>query len=66
MNNTFARAATQHDIEANMRRGNLKTPYFEHAAAPTTTSQGLRGGIGANPGDASRGDGFHGVASLAA
>ena len=37
MNNTFARAATQHDIETNMRRGNIKTPYFEQAAAPTTS-----------------------------
>lgn len=64
MNNTFARAATQHDIDANMRRGNLKTPYFEHAAAPTTTSQGLRGGIGGAPD--SKGDAFHSLASMAA
>ena len=64
MNNTFARAATQHGIDDNMRRATLKTPYFEQAAAPNTTSHNLRGGIGAPP--EAKGDAFHSVTSMAA
>ena len=64
MNNTFARAATQKEIDEDMRRSNIKSPYFEQAAAPTTTSANLRGGAG-GPVD-SRGDAFASAATLAA